>query len=170
VKRAALLVVFVAFLAACGGSDSKAPVAHVRGEAITKGELQQAVDHFKDEAAAEGKPFPKSGTPDYRTVERQALGLLVYRSELLQSAQQLGVSPTDEEVQQRMSSSSEQEGETAFAKDTVRAQIAYEHIYNRVTAGSTTAGREAAMRDWVAQMKQAYKKKVSYEAGYEPAS
>jgi hypothetical protein len=170
VRRAAALATVVLALAACGGSDSNAPVAHVGGEAIAKGQLQQAVDHFKDEAATEGKPFPKSGTDEYRTVQRQALGLLVYRSELLQSADKLGVPVSDQEVQQRMSSSSEQEGETAFAKDTVRSQIAYEHIYDRVTAGSTVSGREAAMRQWVEQMKQAYAKKVSYEAGYAPAS
>jgi hypothetical protein len=169
VKRALVLLPFVVALAACGGS-SNTPVAHVGGEAITTSQLDVAVDHFKQEADAEGRSFPEKGTDAYKTVQRQALGLLVYRSELLQSAKRLAAPVSSSEVEQRMKSSSESEGDTAFARDTVRAQIAYEHIYNRVTAGSTVAGREAAMRKWVEQMKQAYKPKVSYEAGYAPAS
>jgi SurA-like protein len=155
-------------LAACGGSSSS-PVAQVGGESITRSELADTVDHFKQEAEAEGRDFPAQDTDEYRIVERQALGLLVYRSELQQSAKKLGVPVTDEEVQQRMSSSEENDSDRTFAEDTVRAQLAYEHIYTRVTAGATPAGREAAMRAWITEMKQAYKDKTSYEAGYGPA-
>lgn len=169
VKRALVLVALVASLAACGGS-SNAPVAHVGGERITSSQLDVAVDHFKQEAGAEGRSFPEKGTDAYKTVQRQALGLLVYRAELLQSAQKLGVPVSDANVEERLKSSSESEGDTTFARDTVRAQIAYENLYNLVTAGSTTAGHEAAMRKWIAQMKEAYKPKVSYEAGFGPAS
>jgi hypothetical protein len=169
VKRALLLVPLACAFAACGGS-SNSPVAHVGGETITRSQLDDAVDHFAQEAGAEGRPFPEKNSDAYRTVERQALGLLVYRAELLQSAAKLGVPVRDSEVQQRMSAGSEEEGNSAFARDTVKAQLAYEHIYGRVTAGATTSGREAAMRRWVEQMKQAYEDKVSYEAGYGPAS
>jgi hypothetical protein len=156
--------------AACGGESSNSAVAHVGGETITRSELDTAVDHFKQEADAEARTFPEEGSDAYRTVERQALGLLVYRSELLQSAEKLGVPVSNSEVEQRLKASTEQEIDTAFARDTVRAQIAYEHIYERVTAGATAAGREAAMRRWIAQMKRAYEEKVSYEAGLGPAS
>jgi SurA-like N-terminal domain len=169
VERAALVVVVVATLAACGGSSND-PVAHVGDTAITSAQLQDAIDHFKNEADAEGRPFPESGTTAYHTVERQTLGLLVYRTELLQSADKLGVPVTNAEVQQRMSESREQEGDIAFARDTVRAQIAYEHIYGRVTAGATASGREAAMRKWLDRMKQTYTSTVTYEPGFEPSS
>ena len=169
-KRAAAFAGAAFALAGCG-SDSGSAVAHVGDTVITKGQLQQAVDHFKDEAAAEGRPFPKSGTDAYRTVERQALGLLVYRSELLQSADKLGIPVDEQEVQTRLQASGEEAAEAgAFARETVRAQIAYEHIYERVTAGSTPAGREAAMRKWLEQMKRAYARRVSYEAEFAPAS
>ena len=161
-------LIAVLALAACGGSSSS-PVAHVGGEPITGTQLADTVDHFKQEAEAEGRDFPAQDTGEYRIVQRQALGLLVYRSELLQSAKRLGVPVTDEEVQQRMSSGEDSESDRAFAEDTVRAQLAYEHIYERVTAGATPAGREAAMRRWLAEMKKAYEHKVSYEAGFGPA-
>jgi len=164
-----LLLAAVVFLAACGG-DTNAPVAHVGEEAITHSELDTAVDHFRDEALAEGRSFPQKGSDEYRVVERQALGLLVYRAEIVQSAGKLGVPVSESEVQQRMSAGGEDEGDSAFGRDTLTAQLAYEHIYRRVTAGSTASGREAAMRKWIAQMKEAYKDKVSYEAGFAPAS
>jgi hypothetical protein len=166
-RKAAALTVAAAALAGCGGS-SNSPVAQVGGETVTRAQLDEAVDHFQLEAEAEGRSFPDRGTDAYRTVERQALGLLVYRSELLQSAEKLGVPVTDDEVRQRMQSSTESEVDTAFARDTVRAQLAYEHVYRHVTASATDP--EAAMREWIAQMKESYKGRVSYEAGLGPGA
>ena len=166
-RRALVFLPLAALLASCGGS-SNSPVAHVGVEPITRSQLDEAVDHFEQEAGAEGRSFPEKGTDAYRTVQRQALGLLVYRSELLQSAERLGVPVTDDEVRQRMQASTESEGDTAFARDTVRAQLAYEHIYRHVTASATDP--QAAMREWIAQMKQSYTRRVSYEAGLAPAS
>jgi SurA-like protein len=168
VKRL-LVLAAVMVVAGCGG-DSNTPVAHVGSEPITRTQLDEAVGHFEDEAAAEGRRFPDKGSKAYRTVERQALGLLVYRTQLVQSAAKLGVPVSASEVQQRMSGSAEAEGSSDFARDTVQAQIAYEHIYRRVTAGSTASGREAAMRKWIERMKRAYGGEVSYEAGFGPAS
>jgi SurA-like N-terminal domain len=165
-RRIAVLGALVVMLAGCGGSNS---VAHVGGTTITRDDLDVAVDHFRQEASAEGRPFPKDGTAAFRTVERQALGLLVYRAELLQSTGKLGVPVTEAEVTARMAGSGgESEGSEAFARDTVRAQIAYEHLYSKVTARSRPARRGAAMQRWLDRMKREYD--VSYEAGFGPAS
>jgi hypothetical protein len=158
--------VVVAVVRSCGGGSSAA-VAHVGAEPVTKTQLQGSVDHFANEAAAEGKPFPRPGTAVYRTVERQALGLLVYRSELEQSATKLGVPVTRAQVQQRLGRSAETEGDVSdqrFAESTIRSQIAYEHIYAKVTAGIPAARRQRAMQRWLDRMKLTYE--VSYEPGY----
>jgi len=169
VKRTATVAISVLALAACGGSDANAPVAHVGGETITNGELQQAVDHFKQEADAEGRSFPEQGSAAFRTVQREALGLLVYRAELVQSAEKLGVPVGEAEVTARMTSSNgENEGSEAFARDTVRAQLAYEHVYSKVTADVEPERRDAAMRKWLRQMPLRYE--VGYEEGFEPSS
>ncbi len=150
-------------------------VAHVGGTAISRTELDRAVQHFANEAAAEGRAFPVPGSSSYRAAQRQVLGLLVYRAELAQEGRRLGVRVTDAQVQQRLQTSASTDEEdssssSGFAADTVRAQLFYEGIYRKVTAGAKPARREAVMRRWLARMKRAYKSKVSYEAGFGPAS
>jgi hypothetical protein len=148
-----LLVGAAVALAGCGGSSDTDPVVHVDDVPITRGQLATAVDHFRQEAAVEGRTFPDKGSSDYKTVERQTLRLLVYRSQLEQSAERLGVPVTGDEVRRRLTGSSEDAEESGeFARDTLRAQIAYEHIYRKVTKGVATARRGAAMRTWIARM------------------
>jgi hypothetical protein len=165
--RRTVLLALVAGLTACGGSRS-AP-AHVAGTTITRADLADAVGHFKDEADAEGRPFPAAGTDAYHTVERQALALLVYRAELLRSADTLGVGVSESEVDSRLAGAGEESGEAGrFARDTVRAQLAYEHIYSKVTSAVPADRKAAAMRRWLRRMKLRYE--VSYEDGFGPSS
>jgi hypothetical protein len=152
--------------AGCGGSDS---VAQVGSATIGKTDLADAVDHFEQEAQSEGRPFPDAGSSGYRTVERQALALLVYRSELLQSAKKLGVGVSESEVESRLAGASAEADESGrFARDTVRAQIAYEHIYDKVTGSVPAAKRGDTISRWLARMKSSYA--VSYEDGFGPTA
>jgi len=140
----------------------------VGGTTITRSDLSAAVDHFRQEAATEGREFPKKGTDAYHTVERQALALLVYRAELLQSAKKLGVPVSESEVDSRLAQAGNEGGEGgSFARDTVRAQLAYEHLYTKVTSGVASEKKAAAMRRRLDKMKLEYE--VSYEAGFGPA-
>jgi hypothetical protein len=165
-RWATLSLAAAALAAGCGGSGSA--VAHVGGTTITRAELADAVGHFKDEAGAEGRPFPASGTDAYHTVERQALGLLVYRAELLDSADSLGVSVSESEVDSRLGSAGAEGGEAGrFGRDTVRAQLAYEHIYTKVTAAVPAGRKGTAMTRWLQRMKLRYE--VSYEDGFGPS-
>jgi SurA N-terminal domain len=168
-RRIALVLLASATLAACGQGSSEKAVANVAGQAINRGQLDETVDHFKQEAAAEGQDFPEAGSNKYRTVQHQLLGLLVYREELVQSAARLGAKVTDDEVAQRSKSAGgeEQEAENdGFAENTIRAQIAYEHIYAKVTRGLPLTQREAAMRAWLEKMKGYYAGKVTYASGF----
>src|SRR4029078_271087 len=112
-----------ALAAGCGVSDS---VAHVGSATIGKTDLADAVDHFQQEAEAEGRPLPDKGTSGYRTVERQALALLVYRSELLQSAKKLGVGVSESEVESRLTGASAGDEESGpVGREPLRARVAY---------------------------------------------
>ena len=155
--------------------DDESPstaVAHVGTTKITRGELDEAVAHFRQEADKEGRPFPDKGSSDYRTVERELVGLLVYRTELEQTATRLGVPVSEAEVQQRMTTSTgEVESDAAerrFAAATLRSQLAYEHIYRKVTSGLPATRRSQAASAYITKMKRDYADKVTYQDEFEP--
>ena len=97
--------------------------------------------HFRDEAQREGKSFPQDGSAAFRAQRNQLLGLLVYRAELQQAADRLGIEVSESDVAQRLPSG-EREGDTrgdTFAHDTVESQIRLERLFARVTQGEMSA-------------------------------
>src|SRR5436305_14845484 len=99
--RLALAALCIALVAGCGGGRSKA-VAHVGSQEITQQQLDALVQHFRHQAQLEGKDFPKDGTTGFVQLRNQLLGLLVYRAELQQAADRLGVKLDQDTVNQRL--------------------------------------------------------------------
>lgn len=135
-KALAAGAVCLALLAGCGGGGSKT-VATVGGDEMTAKQLDALVAHFRAEAKVEGKPFPEEGSAELDKLRNQLLGLLVYRTELEQDAERLGVTVKESEVARRLPAG-EQEGDTrgdTFAHDTVENQIA--------SSGSSRRSRRA---------------------------
>ena len=165
----------LALLAGCGGSGGGKPVAHVGGDTITTKQLDALMAHFKREAQREGSAFPNSGTAEYRKLQSQALGLLVYRTELRQAADRLGVKVDQNELTKRLAAAnggSEQEGDTngdTFARDSVEAQLETEGIAAKVTRGTRSAAvRNRKLAAFLQQLQ--LRTKVRYEPGYAPGS
>jgi SurA N-terminal domain len=165
---AGLLLVFL------GGSSNPA-VAHVGPDTIRRDQLDLAVEHFRQEAKAEGRPFPDEGSVRFRYTRNRLLGVLVYRTELTQAAKRLGIRVSNIEVLRRLNggNGSEEQSADRFQYDTVKAQLLLERIYAKVTRGitaSTTpelaARRNAAMKRFVDRLER--ETKVRYEPGYEP--
>ena len=171
-SRLAPLALCVALLAGCGGGGG-GTVAHVNGQAIAKQRLDALVDHFRKEAQAEGRPFPDSGTASYDTLRNHLLGLLVYRTELKQAADRLGVTVDKRELDRRVaaaqSGSEEGDSRDTFARDSVEAQLLTEGLFAKVTRGIADAA--ARNRKWAAfQARMQKEAKVRYEPGYAPGS
>ncbi|MEY2430443.1 MAG: hypothetical protein QOC92_168, partial [Acidimicrobiaceae bacterium] len=148
---------------------------------IKKEQLEQTVEHFAEEAKREGKPFPKEGSPGFDDAEDRLLALLVYRAELADQAESMGLRVDDDAVEKRLEAGgSAEEGEDkagkAFARESVRAQLLYEAIYRKVTvkvsgnSPQAAAKRNALAQRFIARMKQDYAGKVRYEPGFEPGS
>lgn len=163
---AGLLVVFL-------GGKSNPPVAHVGGQAITRNQLETAVDYFRQEAKNEGTPFPDESSARFRVVRNRLLGVLVYRAELAQAAQRLGIQVTSIQVLRRMNGNSEERSTDEFEYDTVKAQLLYERIYAEVTRGVTAgttpelaARKNTAMKRYLDRLER--DAQVRYEPGYEP--
>src|SRR6186997_2918089 len=98
--RLALATLCIALVAGCGGGSKT--VAHVGSQQITQQQLDALVEHFRREAQLEGKDFPKDGTRGFVQLRNQLLGLLVYRAELQQAADRLGVKVDQDAVNQRV--------------------------------------------------------------------
>jgi hypothetical protein len=179
VEVLALAAVFAVVLAGCD-SDGEKAVAHVGNQTITKEHLERTVEHFADEAQREGKPFPEEGEPGFDAAEDRLIGLLVYRAELADQAESMGIDVGDEQVDRRLETGGEGEKEDEegkeFARESVRAQLLYEAIYRKVTAGiagdspAQAAKRNAEAQRFIDEMKQRYAAKVRYEPGFEPGS
>src|SRR4051794_9117137 len=126
--RLALAALCVALVADCGGGGSK-PVAHVGSQQISQQQLDALVRHFRHEAQLEGKEFPKDGTSGFVQLRNQLLGLLVYRAELQQAADRLGVQVDQDAVNQRLAaaqSAGEEEGDAngdTYARDSIESEL-----------------------------------------------
>jgi hypothetical protein len=169
-KAVAAGAVCLALLAGCGGGGSKT-VATVGGADITAKQLDALVAHFRAEAKLEGKPFPQDGSAELDKLRNQLLGLLVYRTELEQAAERLGVTVKESEVARRLPAG-EQEGDNrgdTFAHDTVENQIRLERLFAKVTQGEMSASeRNGRWAEFLARLQR--ETKVRYEPGYAPGS
>jgi hypothetical protein len=175
--RIAVVALAAASLAGCGGSGDPT-VAHVGGEAITQKQLDAVVAHFRSEAQREGKTFPDEKSAVFKQQRNQLLALLVYRTELRQAADRLGVKVSEDEVSKRLvtASGGEQEGGSGgdtFPRDSVVAQLLTEGIFAKVTSGvkaptqaELSARRNKAMADFVTRLQR--ETEVRYEPGYAP--
>lgn len=178
-RRAGLLLLALALVAGCGrgGGGSKA-VAHVGGDAITQKQLEALVGHFRTEFQREGKGFPDERSAAFKQLRNHLLGLLVYRTELKQASDRLGVTVGEDEISKRLAAGSgggEEEGGggDTFPRDSVVAQLRTEKIFAKVTRDVTapnqaelSARRNKAMAEFVARLKR--ETKVRYEPGYAP--
>ncbi len=178
--RLAFAALFLALLAGCGGGGDKT-VAEVGGRQVTQQQLDALVQHFRREAQAEGKDFPEEGTGTFLQLRDQLLGLLVYRLELKQGAERLGVKVSDAEVNTRLAAApagGEEQGDTngdTYVRDSVEAELLKEGIAAKVTRGITgktlaerSARRNEALAKYLARLQR--ETNVRYEPGYAPGS
>jgi SurA N-terminal domain len=161
------------------GGEGNPTVARVAGEPITREQLDAVVEHFRLEAKGEGKPFPGERSAAFQRLRNRLLGLLVYRTELRQTADRLGVSVTRAQVLKRLQSSggSGEPGEgnrDRFQYDSIESQLLYEGIFERVTRDVTApspaqlaARRNERMARYVARLQRTTQ--VRYEPGYAPS-
>jgi hypothetical protein len=113
--------------------------ARVGETTISVEQVDRTIEHAREEAKREGKPFPAEGTLPLQALRRQALDLLIYREELAQRAIALGLTFSADELEQavgaRTSVGNSESGEEdePFVKEGLRSEILYRKIYRRVT-------------------------------------
>jgi foldase protein PrsA len=145
----------VALVAAgCGGGEAEVPkgsVAVVDGQQISTTELDSLLARVRKTYQANKREFPKAGSPEFQSLQTQAVAFLVQRIEFEKEADQLGVNVTDTQVDKRVAQVKKQffKGdqkafdkqltEQGYTLDTfkadIRAQLLSEKLYAEVTNG-----------------------------------
>jgi foldase protein PrsA len=141
-------------VAGCGGGSENVPdgaVALVDGEEVTKAEFDALMARAKLSYSNNKQEFPKAGTPEYRTLQNQAVAYLVQQEKYRQKADDLDVSVTEKEIDDRVDQLKQQyfggnekqfqdnlktQGLTeAQIRGEIESQLVSEKIYAKVTEG-----------------------------------
>ena len=172
-KTALFLLAGLAVIAVgCGEQKAQRPVAFVGDTAISGKQFDAALGQLRADRRRKGESeeFPEPGTVGYRHLRDSVLGLLVFRAELRQAAERLGIQVTDDEVDRLIEAGGGAPGEgeggslgasaREIAQESLRAQLLYQRIYEQVTSSVTaptaaqlSARRRAAMARFITRMK-----------------
>jgi parvulin-like peptidyl-prolyl isomerase len=148
---AAALAALTLVTAGCGDSDEVPAdaVAVVDGTTITKESLDELLARAKTSYTQQNRDFPKAGTPEYQSLQNQAVAYLVQREEYAREAEELGVEVTDADIdkkidevkkeffqnsQSKFDEGLKQQGYTLDAlREDIRAQLISEKLYEDLT-------------------------------------
>jgi SurA-like protein len=109
--RLALLASVAVLASSCELPFRNETVAYVGDQAISKEDVERTVEHHQEEFAREGREFPERNTASYEQLERTALGLLVFRRQLEQAAEDFGVELPEAEVERPVERARATEGD-----------------------------------------------------------
>ncbi len=101
----ATLLVLPALLAAgCGGTDEVPAdaVAVVDGTEIPRAELEAVIERARLSFTSQQQEFPKAGTPEYQSMQAQAVSFLVQRVQYEREAEKLGIEVTEADVDKKL--------------------------------------------------------------------
>ena len=148
---AAALAALTLVAAGCGDSDEVPAdaVAVVDGTTITRAELDDLLARAKKSYAAQKREFPKAGTPEYQSLQTQAVAFLVQREEYAREAEKLDIEVTAAQIDKKVDEVKKQyfandqkklekgladQGYTvATLRDDIVSQLTTEAIYADVT-------------------------------------
>jgi hypothetical protein len=123
-------------------------VAVVGGTPIYRAQLDRAVKHARTVAKSAHRRFPADDAPGFRRARHAILEQLVVNVEISKAARQLNVAVPTAAVYEFAEEQGEEQGEgesteerpsaedAAFVRSTVRAQLLYEAVGRKVTAGA----------------------------------
>lgn len=167
-----LLVAVLALSAGCGGSDRggessaqtstvsvpDGAVAVVGDTAISMAEFDQLFAQYQAAYKAQGQDFPAVGSPEYERLRTDIVDFLVQREELEREAAALGITVSEEEVDERLAELKQQffEGDEAkyqeelkalgttedALRDQLRSSLLSQRLYDEITKDITVTDEE----------------------------
>jgi foldase protein PrsA len=122
---------------------------------ISFAQLDRAMAQAEQSYKAQKQEFPKAGSPEYRALQDRALTVLVQRAQLAQKAEELNITISQKQIEDRLKQIKQQyfggsdqkyrqelkrQGVTdAEVRDDVKASLISEAIADRVTSGVKVA-------------------------------
>jgi foldase protein PrsA len=150
-----------ALLAGCGGSSGGVPkdaVAVAGGETVSRAQFNRMVHRQQVQFVQQKKAFPKPGTKGYDSIRDQITKYLVLGAEFKQRAADMGISVSDNEVNEGLTKFKQQQfggDETKYEAarnaqgmtelDVVQSeqlQLLTNKLYKRVTKSATVSDRD----------------------------
>jgi parvulin-like peptidyl-prolyl isomerase len=108
-RKAHVILLVLALLglaaAGCGGGTRDVPddsVAIVGGADITKAEFDALMDRARSAYKGQKREFPKVGTPEYKTLQNQAVQYLVQQEKYRQAAKEMDIEIKESEINARL--------------------------------------------------------------------
>ncbi len=158
-----------------GGSLASGVVANVAGEEITQTQLDEVIAQAETRLKAQGQKIPAAGSQEYQAFRQNALQFLVQRVQFQQKAKELGISVSDDEVDERVKrvltqyfggsqkkyeNSLEKQGITdEQVREELRATLLSEKIFAKV--GNAAKVTDAEIQAYYASNPQLYAQKAS---------
>jgi len=163
---AGLFIVFGAlFAVGCGTSSDSAgdvpadSVAVVGDKSISKSDFDDLVSYAKHSYTSQKRPFPKTGTQEYKQIQDQAMRFLIQRAQFEVKAEDLDIDVSDKAIDKRIDEyiKERHKGDKGKFRDELKAQgltedqarqiiranLIQEAVYNKVTADVKVSDDEA---------------------------
>ena len=151
--------------AACGGEEERTAedvpadaIALIGDTEVPRAEFDALMERAKNSMKAQGREFPKAGTPEYQDLKTRAVSFLVQRYQFRAEAEEMGVEVSDEDVQKeldkikkesfdgsdkKLQEALKREGLTEEeARAELRDRLLQEKLYEKVTEGVKVSEQE----------------------------
>jgi foldase protein PrsA len=141
-----------------GGSLGSGIAANVAGEEITQTQLDEVIAQAEDRLKAQGQKIPAAGSQEYQAFQQNALQFLVQRVQFEQKADELGISVSAKEIDERLKrvltqffggsekkyqDSLKQQGISAEqVRDELRATLLSEKVFEKVGSNAKVSNAE----------------------------
>jgi parvulin-like peptidyl-prolyl isomerase len=166
----------LALAAGCGGSgnvpSNAVAVVEKCNTPVTKNDYNQVLNQARVSYQHNKQAFPAAGTQEYRQVQNQVVSYLVLRDAYICEANKMGVGPSSDAVDKRVSqlitqyykgdktkyqAALKQQGVSEEQlRQEVAMQLSQQDIFNKVTASASTKVTAKEIQDYYNKNKSSY--------------